>query len=45
MVGNVAERGPLDTVRGHSPTLRKKLRNESVSECGFLYTKTRNHRK
>ena len=44
-VGNVAERGPLATVGGLSPTLRKRFRNESVSGCGFLYIKTRNHRK
>jgi len=46
-VGNVAERGPLAIVSvwGHSPTFRKMLTNESASECGFLYTKTRNHRK
>jgi len=44
-VGNVAERGPLATVGGPSPTFRKKFRRESVSGCGFLYNKTRNHRK
>jgi len=36
---------PLATVGGHSSTFRKKFRNESVSGCGFLDTKTRNHRK
>jgi len=36
-VGNVAERGPLATVGGPSPTFRKNFRNESESGCGFLY--------
>jgi len=43
--GKVAERGPLATVGGPSPAFRIKFRYESVSGCGFLYTKNRNHRK
>jgi len=45
LVGNAAERGPLVTAGGPSPTLRKTFRNESVFGCGFPYTKTRSHQK
>jgi len=44
-VGNVAERCSLAPAGSPSPTFRKKFRNESVSGYGFLYSKTRNHRK
>jgi len=43
-VGNVAERDPLATVGAPRQHSEKKFRNESSSGCGFLYTKTRNHR-
>jgi len=41
-MGNVAERGPLATGHrmGPSPIFWRKRRNESVSGCGFLSTKT-----
>jgi len=39
-MGNVAERGPMTTIGGPSPAFRKKFGNETVSGCGFLYTKT-----
>jgi len=35
-VANLDKRGPLATVRGPQPTLRKNLRNDCESGCGWL---------
>jgi len=43
--GKYSWKRPTGNRRGPPPIFRKKFRNESLSGCGFLCTKTRNHRK